>query len=71
MSPRTEQPRLWLCFTVCRYGVSRGAEHALLRAAHTPEAHLLAGQDHNPHVDDENEHHRTLITLLRRTLGAA
>jgi len=40
-------------------------EARLLRATHTPEVHLLAGQDHNPHGDDENEHHRTLITLLR------
>ena len=43
----------------------------MLRAAHTPEVHLLAGQDHNPHGEDENEHRRTLITLPRRTLGAA
>ena len=71
MSPWTGRSRLWLCFTVCRYGVSRGAEHTLLRATHTPEVHLLAGQDHIPHGDDENEHHRTLITLPRRTLGAA
>ncbi|SOR31612.1 protein of unknown function [Methylorubrum extorquens] len=52
MSPRTERPRLWLCFTVCRYGVSRGAENALPRATHTPEVHLLAGQDDNPHGED-------------------
>jgi hypothetical protein len=46
-------------------------EARLLRASRTPEVHLLAGQDHNPHGEDENEHHRMLITFLRRTLEAA
>ncbi|AMB47629.1 thioesterase [Methylobacterium sp. AMS5] len=46
-------------------------EARLLRAARTPEVHLLAGQDHNPHGEDENEHHRRLITFLRQALGTA
>jgi hypothetical protein len=46
-------------------------EARLLRAARTPEVHLLEGQDHNPYGDDENEHHRKLITFLQRTLGTA
>ena len=46
-------------------------EARLLQASRTPEVHLLAGQDHNPHGEDENEHHRRLITFLRRTLEAA
>lgn len=44
-------------------------EARLLRAARTPEVHLLEDQDHNPYGDDENEHHRMLITFLQRTLG--
>ncbi|MCP1556763.1 UNVERIFIED_ORG: putative esterase [Methylobacterium sp. SuP10 SLI 274] len=46
-------------------------EARLLQAGRTPEVHLLAGQDHSPHGEDENEHHLRLITFLRRTLEAA
>jgi hypothetical protein len=45
-------------------------EARLRQAARKPEVHLLVGQDHTPHGEEENEHHRLLITFLRRTLGA-
>jgi acetyl esterase/lipase len=55
--------------TMWSAAMTRRLEARLQQAGRTPEVHLLAGQDHNPHGEGENEHHRMLITFLRRTLG--
>ena len=46
-------------------------EERLRRHGRTPEVHYLAGQDHTPYGEDENDHHRRLIAFLRRSLGGA